>query len=237
MNYQNEGRTSRPMEMQKDAHNVFYRIYGWMFFALGLTGFIAYLGAFVKPFSEFIKSNFSVIFPVALIAQLVLVIVLSFFINKISYLVALILFTIYSFLMGIIFTSLFYVYTTSSIITTFFISAGMFGLMALYGAYTKRDLSQIGSILNMALIGLILALLVNLFLKSNMLDIVLSFVGVIVFAGLTAVNIQELKRLTNQLLANEESINKISLIGALTLYLNFINLFLSLLRLLGRRND
>lgn len=217
------------------ANNIFYKVYGWMAIALVITGLTAYFGAFISPFNTFLKAHLNTIFITSVIAQFAIVIAISFFITRISYPTALILYIIYSFLMGVTFSSIFQVFTFSSIVSTFFITAGMFGLMALYGAYTKSDLSRMGSILNMGLIGLIIALVVNLFWRNSMFDIILSFIGVIIFAGLTAVNIQQIKQMSEQLADSGESENKISLIGALTLYLNFVNLFLSLLRLTGKR--
>lgn len=220
-----------------ERQNIFYRVYGWMSYALLITGLVAYVGAFFEPISSYIKSNFLTIFIVSFVAQLILVVVLNFYLTKLNYFFALFLFSLFSFLMGLTFTSIFYVYTSTSIITTFFISAGMFGLMALFGFYTKEDLSKLGLILHMMLLGLVIALVVNLFLRSSFLDTILACVGVLIFSGLTAVSVQKIKQLSNIMTSNIETLNKVALISALSLYLNFINLFLSLLRLLGTRRE
>ena len=122
------------------------------------------------------------------------------------------------------------------IATTFFVTAGTFGVMALYGSITKTDLSRFGNILLMALIGLIIAAVVNIFLKNTMMDIIISGVGVLIFTGLTAYDAQRIKALTNGVEEDDET-QKLAVIGALTLYLDFINLFLYLLRFLGKRNN
>lgn len=173
---------------------------------------------------------------IIMLAPLAFVLVISFGVNKLSYSALVALFTVYSLVMGMSLSFIFLMYTMSSIATTFLISAGMFGVMALVGYTTDTDLTKMGSILLMALFGLIIASLVNIFLGSSMLDWIISFVGVLLFAGLTAWDVQKMKNMSLSEYAGTATGKKLSLIGALNLYLDFINLFLFLLRFFGRRN-
>jgi len=141
----------------------------------------------------------------------------------------------YSILMGMSLSFIFYVYTLPSIAKTFLVTTAMFGFMALLGYTTKTDLTKFGSILLMALVGIIIATLVNYFMKSSQLDYIISFLGVMIFAGLTAYDVQKLKRIGASAIDSNESLRKMTIFGALTLYLDFINLFLFLLRFLGNR--
>jgi hypothetical protein len=147
---------------------------------------------------------------------------------------ATLLFLLYSVLNGATLSSIFLIYSVDSIATTFFVTAGTFGVMALYGAVTKQDLSKLGNILVMALIGVIIATVVNLFLKNGLLDMVVSGIGVLVFVGLTAYDTQKIKLMLADAEAGETT-EKIALLGALSLYLDFVNLFLHLLRFMGGR--
>lgn len=171
-----------------------------------------------------------------LIAELAVIFYLSARINSISFTKATVMFIIYSILNGATLASIFLVYTMSSIASTFFVAAGTFGVMALYGYVTKSDLTRIGNICLMALIGLIIATLVSMFWQNSMLQMIITYAGVILFVGLTAYDSQKIKRLlTADGIEVTEETQKIALLGALTLYLDFINLFLYLLRLLGDR--
>jgi len=156
-------------------------------------------------------------------------------IQKFSAQTAGILFTVYAGLNGVIFSTLFLAYTSSSIAATFFITAGVFGATALYGWTTKADLSSIGSLCFMGLIGIIIASIVNIFLRSTMFEYIISYLGVAIFIGLTAYDMQQLKIMNAKGFQDSESMAKISILGALKLYLDFINLFLFLLRLFGQR--
>ena len=171
-----------------------------------------------------------------LIGEIVLVLILSAAINRLSFATATLLFILYSVINGVTLSSIFVVYTQGSIASTFFITAGMFGGLALYGSVTKKDLSGMGRFLFMTLIGLIIASIVNIFMHSEMLYWITTFVGVLVFAGLTAWDAQKIQQMA--LMADDvnESTQKMALLGALTLYLDFINLFLYLLRIFGKRN-
>lgn len=211
-----------------------HKVFGWMGVALALTGVSAYIVTAYEPLQMAIFKNPALLF-MLMIAQLGAVIVLQFGLLRMSLPTAMALFVAYSLLTGITLSSIFLVYTTASIVATFFVAAGMFISMAIYGAVTKADLSSIGSLMVMMLWGIILAMLVNLFLRSEMLDLVLAIIGVVVFSLLTAFDIQNIKNVLGQL--SGEVAEKVAIIGALQLYLDFINLFLSLLRIMGRRRD
>ncbi len=168
------------------------------------------------------------------IAELALVFILSMAINKLSSQVATILFYVYALINGITLTPIFFIYTMSSIALTFFVTAGVFLAMSIYGYTTKSDLTKFGSYMIMGLIGLIVCTLVNLFMKSSTMDWIISFAGVIIFIGLTAWDTQKIKQMALE--TDEVNAGKLATIGALSLYLDFINLFLYLLRLLGSRD-
>lgn len=219
--------------LQYAGQQILYRVFAFMAGAISLSGFTAIL--FAQRPDLLMRSSF--ILPLLLIAQLVVVMVLSWRISALSYTTAQALFVGYALLMGATLSLIFQVYTTVSIIQVFFITAGMFGFMALYGAYTRTDLSQYRTLLFMTLVGLIIAGVVNFFLRSPMVDMVTAAIGVLLFSALTAFDIQNIKRLAAVLYARNEDINKIALIGALQLYLDFINLFLSLLRLFGKQRE
>ena len=212
-----------------------YKVYAWMGAALFVTGAVAF-GVLYSP------TIMSYIFRpgIALglcLGSLVLVIMLSAMIQQMSFTMALIVYFAYAAVLGLMLSSIFVVYTQSSIYATFFITAGMFGCMALYGMFTRADLTSVGSYAVMALWGLILAMIVNIFLASSQLEFIISLLGVILFVVLTAVDTQKIKQLANQLTAERQMVNKVALICALTLYLDFINLFLFLLRFMGNRKE
>ena len=210
-------------------------VYVWMTLALVITGFVSMYVAQSYQLVSFIFGNRLALWGM-LIAELAVVFYLSARINSISFTKATVMFIIYSVLNGATLASIFLVYTMSSIASTFFVAAGTFGVMALYGYITKSDLTRIGNICLMALIGLIIATLVSMFWQNSMLQMIITYVGVILFVGLTAYDSQKIKRLlTADGIEVTEETQKIALLGALTLYLDFINLFLYLLRLLGDR--
>jgi FtsH-binding integral membrane protein len=211
------------------------QVYGWMTCGLLLTGFVAWYAANTPELMMYIFSGKFIFFGL-IIAQLALVFVLSGLVHKLSPGVATGLFMLYSALTGLTFSSIFLVYTYSSIASTFMVTGGMFGAMSLYGYTTQRDLSKMGSLLFMGLIGLILASLVNLWLKSTPLMWAITYIGVIIFVGLTAYDTQKLKNLGEQIDTRDKAqMRRYSILGALTLYLDFINLFLMLLRIFGNR--
>ena len=212
------------------------KVYVWMALALAITGVTAFGVANSPNIMIAIYSNRAVFWGL-IIAELALAFVVSGMINRLSLTTATLLFTLYSVLNGVVLSSIFVIYSGTSIAKVFFITAGTFAAMAVYGYTTKRDLSTMGRLMFMGLIGLIIASIVNLFIKSSGLDLILSYIGVIVFVGLTAWDTQKIK----QMLAMQEDIDegaqKIALVGALSLYLDFINLFLYLLRIFGGSRD
>jgi FtsH-binding integral membrane protein len=210
------------------------KVYVWMTLALVITGFTAYGVANSPGVLQAIYTN-PVIFWGLIIAEFALVIGVSAAINRLSLTTATLMFVLYSVINGAMLSSIFLVYTQSSITTVFFITAGTFGAMALVGYTTKTDLTTMGKYLFMALIGLIIATLVNLFLKSSGMTMILSYVGVLIFVGLTAYDSQKIKEMLLQAPDAGEGAQKLALLGALTLYLDFINLFIYLLRIFGKR--
>ncbi|PLX49594.1 MAG: hypothetical protein C0613_06790 [Desulfobulbaceae bacterium] len=211
------------------------KVFNWMAIGLGLTAVVAFLVASSPTAINFFVMNRAVLFGL-IIAELGLVIYLSARIEKLQAGTATSLFLLYSVLNGITLSAILLLYTATSVATTFVVTAGMFGSMAIYGFVTKKDLSSWGSFLFMGLIGIILATLVNFFFQSSMMSWVISGIGVIVFTGLTAYDVQRISRMGASVMSgSQESIKKMAVLGALTLYLDFINLFLMLLRFLGNR--
>ena len=210
------------------------KVYVWMTLALVITGLTSYGVATSPGILAAIYQN-QILFWALVIAEFALVFGVSAAINKISLSVATLMFILYSVINGALLSYIFLVYTTSSIATVFFITAGTFAAMALVGYTTKTDLTSMGKYLLMALIGLIIATVVNLFIKSSGFTLILSYVGVLIFVGLTAYDSQKIKQMLLQVPDASESSQKIALLGALTLYLDFINLFIYLLRIFGRR--
>jgi FtsH-binding integral membrane protein len=211
------------------------KVYGWMAAGLCVTAGVAYyLSPAVNP--ELFKSISGSLF-IFMLLQLGLVLYFSFAWKSLSYTSLATLFIVYSGMMGITLSPIAYVYTGESIFQVFLIAAGMFGVMAVYGAVTKADLSSMGNILFMGLIGLIIANLINMFWQSAQFDIVISCIGVGVFALLTAYDVQKLRNFGSQALASQEDMDKVALLGALTLYLDIINIFLYLLRLFGQKRN
>ncbi len=210
------------------------RVFLWMFAGLGLTGLAAYMT--IDNNWVYSLAENQGLFWGLVIAELALVWGISGMINRMSFITATALFALYSTLNGVTLSLILLVYTTESVVTTLFVTAAMFGSMALYGYTTKRDLSSWGSILMMALVGLIIASVVNIFLGSSMMGFVISIIGVVLFVGLTAYDVNRIKAMFAEVYEDGEDVKKASLLGALSLYLDFINLFLYLLRLFGRRD-
>lgn len=213
---------------------LFKSLYMQMAAALTVTGLTAYFLAQSANFWFFLAENPSMLW-IALFAQLGLVIWMSAGLMRMSMTMATVLFILYSVLMGVTMSSIFMVYTMSSIASVFFITAGMFLAMSILGYVTRLDLTKLGSLLFMALIGLLIASVVNIFLGSETLYWIVSYAGVIIFTGLAAFDTQKIKQMFIEYGSADEMGNKIALFGALTLYLDFINLFLFLLRILGDR--
>lgn len=212
------------------------KVYLWMTLALVITGFTAF-GIASNPGIAYAIVTNRLLFWGLIIAEFGLVIGISGAINKLSAVTATLLFVLYSIVNGATLSVIFMAYTLSSIASVFFITAGLFGVMAFIGYTTKTDLTSIGKILFMALIGIILATIVNLFVGSSMLNMIVSYVGVVIFTGLTAYDSQKIKNMLYNADSMDEGMQKIALLGSLTLYLDFINLFLMLLRIFGGNRD
>lgn len=220
----------------KEQNRFLARVYGWMAIALLISAATAFSTAYYARINyTFARSLFGMGYLVLIIAELALVWWLSASIRKISTFAATIGFLSYSVLNGITLASIFFVYRLDSIVSIFGISALMFGAMAVYGANTKQNIMSFGRYFSMALIGILIASLVNLFLRSSGLTWLISIGTVILFTGLTAYDSQKMLRVS-QMAQNTDVFKKASIIGALELYLDFINIFLSLLRLFGRRD-
>lgn len=209
------------------------KVYGWMALALSITGLVAIATARNPAWLEPLLSGPGVL--IVLFGQMGLVLVLSLLINRLSAMMATALFLIYAITVGFTFSFLFFIYTAQSIGQVFFITAGTFALVSAYGYVTRRDLTSLGSLAFMGLIGVILGSIVNLFLQSEGLMWALTYVGVLVFVGLIAYDTQRIKRMAHGIGDDGEVQRKASIIGALALYLDFVNLFLRLLRIFGRR--
>ena len=222
-------------QARQDASSIFLaKVFNWMAVGLGLTGVVALLTAESGLAMRIVGSP---IFLGLIIGELALVFFLSARVEKLQAGTAAGLFYGYAILNGVTLSVIFLAYTRSSIAATFFITAGMFGAMAVYGMVTKRDLSGFGSFLFMGLIGIIIASIVNIFLKSSSLYWVISLIGVFIFTGLTAYDVQKIKNMGEKGILNQgqSAIKKGAIMGALALYLDFINLFLMLLRFFGNR--
>ena len=212
------------------------KVFVWMTLALAITGLTAY-GVATSPTILSLIFSSKVTFFGLIIAEFALVFAISGAINRLSLSTATMLFILYSVINGATLSSIFFAFSVATIGKVFFITAGTFGAMALVGYTTKTDLTSMGKLLFMALLGIIIASVVNMFLASSSLDLILSYVGVLVFVGLTAYDTQKIKQMCQAAPAAGESAQKLALIGALSLYLDFINLFLYLLRIFGNNRD
>lgn len=239
------GNNDSIVSQSKAKANVYMnQVYGWMCVGLALTGLVSWYASESDAILRLLfnvneygqATGLSILSWVLLIAQIGLVFVLSGMINRLSGSTATMLFMLYSLLTGLSLTPIFLAYTMTSIATVFFICSAMFAALALYGYTTKRDLSALGRFLFMGLIGIIIASVVNIFLKSEGMSMIISYIGVLVFAGLTAYDTQKLKDLSSQLSQDDSNVfRRYVILGALTMYLDFINLFIMLLRILGDR--
>ncbi len=217
-------------------NNFISRVYLWMSGALGLTGAVSIYIA-INPFLVQLFLGNSLILIALVIGELALVFFLSRSIAKLTVQQAMMAFLGYAFLNGITLASIFLIYTAESIATTFFCSAGTFFLMSVYGYTTKRDLTSIGNLAFMALVGLIVASVVNLFVHSSGLGLIISYAGVLIFVALTAYDTQRVKQMSQTMENASAESSKGAIMGALILYLDFINLFIMLLRIFGNRRD
>ena len=208
----------------------FNSVYAWMSAGLALTAVVAW---WVSTQPELVQTTLGPMRFVFLIAELGLVFGISAGMNRLSPAVATALFMLFAALNGLTLSVIFLVYAHSTLASTFFITAGTFGITSLYGMVTKRDLTRLGSLLFMALIGIVLASLVNFFVQSTALQWIISYVGVILFIGLTAYDTQRLKAMAMQTQSDSTAAARASVYGALILYLDFLNLFLFLLQIFG----
>lgn len=218
--------------------NEFIRsVYNWMAVGLGITGLVAFYVSRNEFLLEIIFGN-QLLFFGLIIGQLILVFTLSSRVHKMQTATATYLFVLYAGLNGVVFSSIFLVYTQSSITSTFFICATTFIVCSIFGMTTKRDLTSFGGFMFMGLIGIIIASVVNLFIHSSGLSMIISYVGVLVFVGLTAYDTQKIKNMAFSQPSGLDAgvVRKGAILGALSLYLDFINLFLMLLRILGNRD-
>ncbi|MCE2712414.1 MAG: Bax inhibitor-1/YccA family protein [Cryomorphaceae bacterium] len=218
----------------------FRNVYSYMFGALGISGIIAYTCGTPEFFTQYFLNStgtgFAPIMWIVVFSPIVLGLVIQWGFQRLSMGMLLGLFIVYSALMGLSLSTIFLVYKLSAIVMTFFVTAGAFGGMAVLGYTTKTDLTKFGSLLYMVFIGMFIAAIVNMFLGNGMLDFVISVLGVFVFTGLTAYHMQQLKGLSENAAISETDRSKLALVGGLQLYILFVNLFLSLLRLMGGRN-
>jgi FtsH-binding integral membrane protein len=233
------GTTALPGHVSEEAfadglRHAMRRVYLWMTLGLLLTGTVAFLVSSTPLL--YVVAN-PIVFFGALIAELIFVIVLSARVMRMSPATAVGIFLVYAALNGVTMSLVFAIYTSSSIAITFFVTACLFGAMSIVGYTTTIDLTRLGGFLLMALIGLIIGSIANFFFASSALYWILTYVGIIIFIGLTAYNTQRVKRMTLSALQQGDALmeQRIGIIGALSLYLDFVNLFLLLLRLSGRR--
>ncbi len=234
--YENVGPATIAQARQEASTLFLAKVFNLMTLGLGITGVVAYLIANTGLAAAIIGSP---LFIMLILAELGLVFFLSARVEKIQANTASGLFIGYSVLNGLTLSVIFLAYTSTSIAGTFFIAAGMFGAMAVYGLVTRRDLSGLGSFLFMGLVGIIIASIVNIFLNSSSVHWMISVLGVLIFTGLTAYDVQKIKRIGEEgiLARGDEVVRKGAVMGALTLYLDFINLFLMLLRFFGGSRD
>jgi uncharacterized protein len=227
-------RTISTEEAEEIQRAFILKVYGWMTAGLCITGILAMFTAQSQEMREFIFGT-PYVYVALIIAQLGLVIWLGTRIQKMTAMTATLVFTGYAALTGVTLAAVILAYTASSIASTFFVTAGTFGVMSLYGVVTRRDLTGWGNFLMMGLVGMIIASLVNLFLHNETVYWMTTTIGVLVFVGLTAYDTQKIRMMAFEVAGDGEMEQKGAIMGALRLYLDFINLFLLLLRLLGRR--
>lgn len=228
----------RPVEVSV-ARSFMTNVFMWMFLALGVTALTSFYFASDPSLMQLLRDSttggMTILGWIVLLSPIGFVLLMSLGFQRLSAATLTLLFAIYAILMGMSLSFILLIYTGASVAATFGITSAMFGIMAVAGYTTKIDLTRFGSIMIMGLVGIIIASLVNMFLKSSTLDYIISFIGVLVFTGLIAYDVQKLKRLAGNITTADGSYRKYVIMGALTLYLDFINLFLFLLRFLGNR--
>lgn len=232
----------QPVE-QTQVKNFMANVFAYMFMALGISALFAYLFAANPELRQYLindaNTGLNPLGWIVMIAPIGFVLLMSFGFSRLSAPVLILLFVVYSALNGISFGFILLQFTSGTVLACFLSSAAMFGLMAFMGYTTKQDLTKFGRILFMGLIGIIIASIINFFMGSSSLDYLISFLGVMIFTGLTAYDVQKLKNIGSGIQYADvpaSDVKKVSILGALNLYLDFINLFLFLLRLFGRRD-
>ncbi len=214
-------------------------VFSWMFAALAITSVVAfYFGNSLDLITLLVDPTLGKMTGLGylvMFSPLAFILVMSFGFNKLSYPVLLFIFLLFAAVMGMSLSFIFLAYTSSSIFGTFVAASGMFGVMALVGYTTKTDLTKFGSIMMMGLVGIVIASIINMFMQSSQMDYIISFIGVLVFTGLTAYDVQKLKNIGAGIHFGTAAASKLVIMGALNLYMDFINLFLMLLRLFGDR--
>lgn len=234
--FDNDSVAMRGESRAVSVNRIYNFVYGWMAAGLAVSGVIAWMVANSVASGAFQLTPGTLI--VCAVAELALVFALSFAIHKIAPAVAAVLFMVYAALNGVTLSVLLLVYSIGTIQTAFFATAGTFAAMAVFGTVTKRDLSMVGRIAFMALIGLIVASLVNLFMRNSGLDALICYAGVAIFVALTAYDAQKIRELAdNAYRLDSATVARLGIIGALQLYLDFINLFIYLVQILGRNRD
>jgi len=226
-------------ESVTDIRSFMSSVFSWMFIGLAITAFVAWYFANDSSLIGMLKgeSGMTGLGWVVIFAPFAFVLIMGVRFTKMSVQTLALMFGIFAILMGMSLSFILYVYTVASVFKTFVITAGMFGIMAVTGYTTKTDLTKFGSIMIMGLWGIILASLLNFFMHSAQIDYIVSVIGVLVFTGLTAYDVQKLKRIGQGTEFGSENTRKLAIMGALTLYLDFINLFLFLLRFFGNRRN
>jgi FtsH-binding integral membrane protein len=218
----------------KELNAYIAKVYNWMAFALFTTGLVTYLTANSQFLTDLIFSS-KLVFYALLIGELLLVGYLVSVIDKLSAKNAILLFISYAALNGLTISFIFLIYTTASIATTFYITGGTFGIMSLFGYYTKKNLTTVRNMGYMGLVGIILASIFNWFFQNELIYWIVTYLGILIFLGLVAYDTQKIRQIGMQGFSSNEDMEKCSIIGALHLYLDFINLFLLLLRIFGNK--
>lgn len=233
MSFYNYG-SSDQQSLDVYVSQVMRQVFTKMFLAMVITALSAYMVLSIPELATFIFTK-PMVYWGLLIGEIVMVIALSAALNKLSNIGATLLFYAYSILNGLTLSCIVLVYTSASIVMTFAITAGVFATMVIYGYVTKNDLTKFGSFMTMALFGLIICIVVNMFMHSSTMEWIISFAGVVIFIGLTAWDVQKIKRMA--MMTDYNNASKLATIGALSLYLDFVNLFLYLLRFFGNSRD
>ncbi len=241
MNIQNNyyGSADQTIKTGSMAHSFIANVFSWMFLALAITALTSYFFAsdqsLIGSLINLETGRMNTLGWIVTLSPFAFVMIISFGLNRLSFGTLSLLFMVFSVLMGMSLSFILMVYTASSVFLTFIVTSATFGVMAFLGYTTKTDLTKFGSLMMMGLFGIIIASIANFFMHSSSLEYVISFIGVLVFTGLTAYDVQKLKRIGSGQMYGALPSNKLIILGALNLYLDFINLFLFLLRFLGNR--